>query len=63
MDHGATYCSVTLLNKEGHSYFSKSSSDAWLKIYIDQNLYLKCHLMKEASRQLTDNTKGFVFLW
>ena len=63
MDCGATYCSVTLLDQNGTTYFSKSSSDAWLNIYIDSKLYQKCHLMNEAFSQIRCNANGFTFLW
>ena len=36
---GVTYCSITLLNSEGASYFSKSSSDEWTDKYIHSGLF------------------------
>lgn len=63
MNHGATYCSITLLDKKGVSYFCKTSNEYWLNLYINENLYQKCHLMNEASNQIKNNKKGFVFLW
>lgn len=63
MNHGTTYCSITLLDDKGLSYFSRSSSEAWFDLYINGNLYQKCHLMNEASSQLKNNENGFIFLW
>lgn len=63
MECGVTYCSITLLNQEGSSYFSKSSSDYWLNLYINSNLYQKCHLMTEALKQIKNHENGFIFLW
>lgn len=63
MNCGATYSSVTLLDYNGNSYFSKSSSDEWFKLYISTSLYTKCHLMKEALSQMNYHKNGFVFIW
>jgi hypothetical protein len=65
MDCGVTYSSVTLLKENGETYLSKCSNDSWLSTYITSKLYLKCHLMQEAVKQLNNNvgSKGFVFIW
>lgn len=63
MDCGATYSSITLLDSNGCSYFSKSSSDKWFDLYIESQLYQKCHLMKEASDQMNHQKNSFVFIW
>lgn len=60
---GSTYCSITLLDKQGKAYLTKSSNEQWQQNYIDSGLYTKCHLMQEALRQLKQHTKGFIFLW
>lgn len=63
LDYGVTYSSITLLDKNGNSYFSKSSSDKWLDLYINSGLYLKCHLMQEAFTQIKKHNNGFTFIW
>lgn len=63
MDFGATYCSITLLNQDGVSYFCRASSDEWLNLYINSQLYQKCHLMKEAFSQTQSLNNGFIFIW
>lgn len=63
LDLGSTYCSLSLLDNEGKTFFSKSSSDEWYKIYIESGLYRKCHLMKEAVKQITHHHAPFIFLW
>lgn len=63
MDYGATYSSITLLDHNGNSYFSKSSSDEWFNLYINSELYQKCHLMKEAFDQMNNQKNGFAFIW
>lgn len=63
MDCGVTYSSVTLLDTEGVSFFSKSSSDEWSDLYMNTKLYQKCHLLKEALNQINHHSDGFVFLW
>lgn len=63
MGYAATYCSINILNEDGKSVFSKSSSDEWLKIYMDSNLYTKCHLMNEVYSQAKKQKTDFVFLW
>lgn len=60
---GATYSSVTILDQNGKSVFSKSSNDEWLKIYMDSGLYTQCHLMKEAFSQVKKQNGDFIFLW
>lgn len=63
LEYGATYSSITILDQNGKSAFSKASSDEWLKIYMDSRLYTKCHLMQEASKQTTNQKSGFIFIW
>lgn len=63
LDYGATYSSITLLDRAGNSYYSQSSNEQWLKFYIESNLYLKCHLMQEALAQTQNQQGGFIFLW
>lgn len=63
LEYGATYSSITILDQNGKSIFSKSSSDKWLKIYMDSHLYTKCHLMQEAYIQTENQKSGFIFLW
>ena len=63
LNHGATYASVTLLDENGKSFYSKCSSDNWLLTYMDSGLYQKCHLMTEANKQLQHQTTGFTFVW
>lgn len=63
LNNGITYCSITLLNSDGDSYFSKSSSDKWFEKYMNSGLYQKCHLMTEASSQIKNHKTGFVFVW
>lgn len=60
---GVTYSSITLLDQHGRSYFSKSSSDKWLNVYIESGLYQKCHLMREAFHQMQHHKTGFTFIW
>lgn len=63
LDYGATYSSITILDNQGNSCFSKSSSDEWLKIYMDSHLYTKCHLMQEAYNQSIKQKNNFIFVW
>lgn len=63
LEYGATYSSITILDQNGKSFFSKSSSDEWLKIYMDSQLYTKCHLMQEAYKQTTKQIGSFIFIW
>jgi hypothetical protein len=63
LGYGATYSSMTLLDQNGNSYYSRSSSDEWLKTYIESNLYVKCHLMQEAFNQAKNQKNGFIFQW
>lgn len=63
LDSGITYSSITLLDKAGDAYFSNCSSEEWLHTYIDSGLYVKCHLMQEANKQLNQHNNGFIFIW
>lgn len=63
LDHGVTYCSVTILDTDGKAFFSKSSSDEWQKKYMESDLYKRCHLMREASYQIQNQTNSFIFVW
>ena len=54
---------MILLDSEGNSSFSKSSSDKWFDLYMDSKLYQKCHLMQEATKQIKNHDGGFTFLW
>lgn len=59
--HGATYASITLINKGGIKLFS-SSNNKWEEIYHDSKLSSSCYLMK-TGKKLLEKDDQFTVLW